>query len=139
MIVVVTVIPDSSRERQNQLRYRGSAAQLSFSARLRYAPASGFSMSRTSCGLRRTTTRSPAASRVVSCPSQNNVVPGCTLDAVIVTLFRDETTTGRNERLWAQMGVRHSASTPGSMIGLPAETLYAVEPLGVETITPFPK
>lgn len=35
----------------------------------------------------------------------------------------EETTTGRNERLWGQRGVTHMASTLGLMMGPPAETL----------------
>src|SRR6185436_19524077 len=36
-------------------------------------------------------------------------------------------------------GVMQMASTLGLMIGPPAATLYAVEPLGVETMMPSPK
>src|SRR5438034_4123865 len=57
----------------------------------------------------------------------------------MTTVLRDEITTGRNERLCGQIGVMQNASTSGLMIGPPAETLYAVEPLDVETITPSPK
>src|SRR5689334_6586116 len=109
--------------------YRGVAAQFSFSARLRHCSAAGFSMRRTSCSLRRTTTVSPADSLAVSCPSQKSVVPGFTFDAITATGFREETTTGRNDRLCGQIGVKQKASTPGSIIGPPAEMLYAVEPL----------
>src|SRR5688500_17524704 len=96
-------------------------------------------MSCTSCGLRRMTTLSPACSTPVSSPSQNSVVPGFTLAATSTSELRDETTTGRNERLCGQIGVTQKASTPLSTIGPPADRLYAVEPLGVAAMTPSPK
>ena len=37
------------------------------------------------------------------------------------------------------MGVMANAPTPGATIGPPADTLYAVEPVGVETISPSPE
>src|SRR5438128_2500206 len=84
-------------------------------------------------------TRSPAINFVLACPSQKSVVPSFTRTACTNTVLCDETTTGRNERLCGQMGVMQNASTSGLMIGPPAETLYAVDPLGVETSTPSPK
>src|SRR5688572_13960290 len=118
---------------------RGLWAQCSFSAKLRHWRASGFSISSTSFGLRRSTTVSPRVNFVLACPSQNNVVPGFTRDALITTVIFEDTTTGRNERLCGQMGVMQMASTDASMMGPPAETLYAVDPLGVATMTPSPK
>ena len=80
-------------------------------------------MSRASLSLRRTTTRSPAASFVLAWPSQNSVVPSFTRAAPMSTVLWDEMTTGRKERLCGQMGVTQNASTPLSTIGPPAETL----------------
>ncbi len=45
-------------------------------------------------------------------------------------------TRGRNERLRGQMGVNTIALRDGWTIGPPAESEYAVEPVGVETISP---
>src|SRR4051812_22667740 len=74
--------------------YLGPAAQLSFSARLCHSRAEGFSTSSASCRLRRMTTRSPAHSDVVACPSQKSVVPLLTRCATITTVEREEITTG---------------------------------------------
>lgn len=57
---------------------------------------------------------------------------------MLTTLF-SEITTVRSERLCGQIGVMTSAGTVGLTIGPPAETLYAVLPLLVATITPSPK
>src|SRR5688572_1485415 len=103
--------------------YRGAAAQFSFSVRFRHCGVAGFSTRRTSCGLRRTTTLSPAARSTDSCPSQKSVVPGFTLDATTTREFCELTTTGRNESVCGQIGVTHRPSTPGSTIGPPAERL----------------
>lgn len=45
-------------------------------------------------------------------------------------------TSGRKERLRGQMGVRTSAESDGCTIGPPALREYAVEPVGVDTISP---
>ena len=55
------------------------------------------------------TTRSPAQSCVLAWPSQDKVVPAFTRRAEISTVDRDETTTGRNERLCGQIGVMQKA------------------------------
>ena len=47
-----------------------------------------------------------------------------------------DSTIGRFESPWEQIGVTTKASTEGSRIGPPAESEYAVEPLGVATMTP---
>src|SRR4051794_29858411 len=119
--------------------YLGVAAQCSFSARLRHCLTLGFSISFTSCGLRRMITLSPGCKRSASCPSQKSVVPGFTRTATITTGEALETTTGRNDKECGQIGVTQNASTSGETIGPPAETLYAVEPEGVATIIPSPK
>src|SRR5437867_2050546 len=56
----------------------------------------------------------------------------------MITVLVPGITTGRNDRLCGASGVMQMPSTPGEIIGPPAATLYAVEPLGVETITPSP-
>ncbi|CDC14567.1 unknown [Bifidobacterium pseudocatenulatum CAG:263] len=43
---------------------------------------------------------------------------------------------GRANRAWAANGTNCNAFTFGHMIGPPAENAYAVEPVGVDTITP---
>src|SRR5580765_4146482 len=103
--------------------YLGPAAQLSFSAKLCHSRAEGFSTSSASCRLRRITTQSPAQSDVVAWPSQKSVVPAFTRCATINTVERDEITTGRKDKLCGQIGVMQNASTSGSMIGPPADTL----------------
>lgn len=45
-------------------------------------------------------------------------------------------TRGRKERLRGQIGVRTRALKEGWTIGPPAESEYAVEPVGVDTIRP---
>jgi hypothetical protein len=45
-------------------------------------------------------------------------------------------TSGRKDRLRGQMGVRTRALREGWTIGPPAESEYAVEPVGVETMRP---
>src|SRR5947207_321428 len=93
--------------------YRGVTAQCSFSARLRHCRSSGFSITSTSCGLRRMTTLSPLASFVLAWPSQKSVVPGFTREATTTMVPVGETTTGRNDKLCGQMGVMHMQSTSG--------------------------
>ena len=46
------------------------------------------------------------------------------------------TSTGRLVSMCGQIGVRQMAGTDGKMIGPPAESEYAVEPVGVEMIRP---
>ncbi len=46
------------------------------------------------------------------------------------------TRSGRKAREWGQIGVARSASTVGRTIGPPAESEYAVEPVGVATMSP---
>ena len=48
----------------------------------------------------------------------------------------DGNTRGRNERLRGQIGVKTRALNDGWTIGPPADREYAVEPVGVETISP---
>lgn len=45
-------------------------------------------------------------------------------------------TRGRKDKLRGQMGVRTRALSDGWTIGPPADREYAVEPVGVETMTP---
>jgi len=45
-------------------------------------------------------------------------------------------TSGRKERLRGQMGVSTSAERDGCTIGPPAESEYAVEPVGVDMMRP---
>jgi hypothetical protein len=45
-------------------------------------------------------------------------------------------TSGRNDKLRGQIGVRTIALREGWTIGPPAESEYAVDPVGVETMRP---
>ena len=45
-------------------------------------------------------------------------------------------TSGRNDRLRGHIGVSTSALSDGCTIGPPAESEYAVEPVGVDTMRP---
>jgi hypothetical protein len=45
-------------------------------------------------------------------------------------------TSGLNDRLRGQMGVKTRALSEGCTIGPPAEREYAVEPVGVDTMRP---
>src|SRR5262245_23975985 len=90
--------------------YPGLAAQFSFSANVLHSRASGFSMSNTSLAARWTTILSPVLMLVVSWPSHESAVPRLTRLAVISTLFCEEMTIGRNDRLCGQMGVMQTAS-----------------------------
>ena len=55
------------------------------------------------------------------------------------TVLSPLTTTGRKASVCAAMAVTHMARTFGAMMGPPAETLYAVDPAGVQTIRPSPR
>lgn len=48
----------------------------------------------------------------------------------------DGKTSGRNDKLRGQIGVRTSALNEGCTMGPPADNEYAVDPVGVETIIP---
>src|SRR3954469_16358356 len=84
-------------------------------------------------------TLSPARSGVDDWPSQKSVVPGFTRSGVIVIVEVIGVTTGRNDKLWGQIGVIETALTPSMTIGPPAARLYAVEPDGVEMMIPSPE
>ena len=45
-------------------------------------------------------------------------------------------TTARAVSVWGQIGVTTIAGTDGCTIGPPADSEYAVEPVGVATISP---
>jgi hypothetical protein len=48
----------------------------------------------------------------------------------------DGKTRGRKDKLRGQIGVKTRALSEGWTIGPPADREYAVEPVGVETISP---
>ena len=48
----------------------------------------------------------------------------------------DGNTRGRKDKLLGHIGVRTNALSDGCTIGPPAEREYAVEPVGVDIITP---
>ena len=54
----------------------------------------------------------------------------------IATAGSGPTTSGRANSACADSGTTAIASTVGQMTGPPAEKLYAVEPVGVDTTTP---
>lgn len=53
-----------------------------------------------------------------------------------VTDEDDGNTSGRNDRLRGHIGTSTTALKEGCTIGPPAEREYAVDPVGVDTITP---
>ena len=53
-----------------------------------------------------------------------------------VTEEEEGNTRGRNDKLRGQIGVRTIALNEGCTIGPPADSEYAVEPVGVETMRP---
>ena len=65
--------------------------------------------------------------RIVSC------WPG---SIVIRTTASGRSTTGRFDSVCGEIGDTSSTSTVGSTIGPPAESEYAVDPVGVATIRP---
>src|SRR2546423_1913063 len=71
-----------------------------------------------------------------TCPSidKNASSPELCTSILISTVSR--TTSGRCVSECGQTGLMTNASTDGIRIGPPAASEYAVEPVGVETITP---
>jgi len=53
-----------------------------------------------------------------------------------VIMDEDGKTRGRKERLRGQIGVNTKALSDGCTIGPPADSEYAVEPVGVDTMRP---
>src|ERR1700677_1534211 len=73
---------------------------------------------------------SPAESWVSICPSAATIVSIPLLNSSTRTAESRLTITGRLDSAWAQIGVMTNTSAPGLMIGPPAESEYAVEPVG---------
>ena len=65
-------------------------------------------------------------------------VPSLPLTTSTEITVVESTTIGRKANEYAAMGVTSKALIDRSTIGPPALRLYAVEPEGVETITPSP-
>src|SRR5260370_700620 len=93
--------------------------------------------SRTGCAARLTMRRSPACIVVPTWPSNetrtSSVHGGI---GSTVTVACDGTTSGRTPTGWGQIPATTIASTEGTTIGPPAESAYAVEPVGVATTMP---
>ena len=88
------------------------------------------------CGERRTLTRSPSRSSRPSCPSIVMIAPPPSVWTTTSTSESIGSTSGRCVSACGQIGVSTSASVPVSRIGPPAESEYAVDPVGVDTISP---
>ena len=71
-----------------------------------------------------------------TCPSATNRIESAELEKLTLIFERPGTTKGLEVRLWAEVGVIIIESTLGVTIGPPAEREYAVEPVGVEIISP---
>ena len=83
-----------------------------------------------------TLTQSPCLSLVPSCPSRvRNTAPE-SLSSHNSTLDPPGITRGRLVRVWGQMGEITNTSSVGSMIGPPAASEYAVDPVGVLIMRP---
>src|SRR2546426_8631009 len=74
-----------------------------------------------------------------ACPSNVTMAPSSLLTSITATCASWGMTIGRLVRVWGQMGVRISAWTAGLRIGPPAAMEYAVEPVGVEMMSPSPR
>src|SRR5690606_26978436 len=83
-------------------------------------------------------TRAPDGSSRARRPSHHSTAENSGFDWEISTPRREVglTTRGLENRAWAEIGTRMSASTSGQTMGPPAENEYAVEPVGVARMTP---
>src|SRR5207244_11568882 len=84
-----------------------------------------------------TTCRAPVLEIVQTCPSNEtstSSVPGG-IGSTAMAAF-EGTTSGRTARVCGQMAATTMASTLGTTIGPPADSAYAVEPVGVATTIP---
>jgi hypothetical protein len=82
-------------------------------------------------------TLSPGASVVPVCPSNDTSRSSAHPAIGSMTMrYVAGTTRGRTASVCAAIGVTTIASTPGTTIGPPALSEYAVEPVGVATMMP---
>src|SRR5947208_16711602 len=82
------------------------------------------------------TTTSCSRIGVPTCPSSVRYTLSSGPREVTRITLVSGTSTGRLVNMCGQIGVMHSAGTVGKMIGPPAESEYAVDPVGVEMISP---
>ena len=81
-------------------------------------------------------TVSVVCSTIPFCPSSVKKTDSVLANNFISMEDESRTTTGRSVKVCGQIGVITKASTAGCTIGPPAESEYAVEPVGVPTINP---
>src|SRR6185436_10241214 len=86
--------------------------------------------------LLRITTRSSTSIGKPTCPSSVNATSSLSVFNNNSISSSSGTTIGRLESVNGQIGVTTTAFIDGKITGPPAERLYAVEPVGVETIRP---
>ncbi len=86
--------------------------------------------------LLRIITRSPTLSGNPTWPSRVNATSSWSVFSINSISALSGTTIGRLESVNGQMGVTTTAFIDGKITGPPAERLYAVEPVGVETMRP---
>jgi hypothetical protein len=80
----------------------------------------------------------PRGSSISSRPSRERDGRTFSLSTSTSMVLWGEMITERSMREWLQMGVSIMQSNWGSTMGPPAEREYAVEPVGVENMTPSP-
>src|SRR5262245_9975604 len=88
------------------------------------------------CSERRATTWSPGASPCTACPSTSTVAPTPVVRFVTVSSRPRGTTSGRACSECGATKVSAIASRPHTSTGPPFDRLYAVDPEGVEQISP---
>src|SRR5439155_1724433 len=124
--------------REHYLRSRSERSPHWSFLRMRAKKPSGPSRtSRTEWAARFTTRRSPVPMVVPTWPSKetrtSSVQGG--IGSTVMAAF-EGTTSGRTARVCGQMAATTMASTLGTTIGPPADSAYAVEPVGVATTIP---
>src|SRR5207253_1622318 len=80
-----------------------------------------------------------ALSEMPAWPSNDTMAPSALLTSLTSTCASWGMTIGRLVRVWGLMGERISACTAGLRMGPPAAMEYAVEPVGVEMMSPSPR
>ena len=91
------------------------------------------------CSEARISTVSPWVNATPTWPSSVAIAPSSLLVRTTSISELAGTIRGRCVSVCGQIGVRINDGTAGLMIGPPAESEYAVEPVGVLTIRPSPR
>src|SRR6266700_2722876 len=124
--------------REHYLRSRSERSPHCSFLRMRAKKPSGpRRTSSTGCAARFTTSRSPAPIVVPTCPSKETSTSSVEggIGSTVTAAF-DGTTSGRTASVCGQIAATTMASTLGTTIGPPAESAYAVDPVGVATTMP---